>query len=43
MFVKNEEKGEMQPHMEVDTVLATHELLELFSKLNIDFLKTNTN
>lgn len=31
--------------MEVDTVLATHELLELFGKLNIDFMnieqKTN--
>jgi iron only hydrogenase large subunit-like protein len=43
MYVKNEEKSEMQPHMEVDTVLATHELLELFSKLDIDFLKANGN
>lgn len=32
---KNED--EFQPVMEVDTVLATHELLELFEKCNIDF------
>jgi len=28
---------ELQPHMEVDTVLATHELLDLFDKLGVDF------
>ena len=29
-LVPNSESQEFQPHMEVDTVLATHELLELF-------------
>jgi iron only hydrogenase large subunit-like protein len=32
-----ESNGDLQPHMEVDTVLATHELLELFETMNIDF------
>lgn len=33
--VPNNETLELQPHMEVDTVLATHELLELFQKLQV--------
>lgn len=37
MLVPDQDKTELQPHMEVDTVLATHELLELFEKLQIDF------
>jgi len=37
LLVPNFEENELQPHMEVDTVLATHELLELFSKLGVDF------
>ena len=37
ILVPNKEVEEIQPHMEVDTVLATHELLELFEKLEVDF------
>lgn len=37
ILVAGKEKDEIQPHMEVDTVLASHELLEMFEKLNIDF------
>jgi iron only hydrogenase large subunit-like protein len=36
ILIKKDE-NEFQPCMEVDTVLATHELLELFTKLNIEF------